>query len=170
MKILALDVSTRSTGWYITKRSCGLILLDKNLSIPEKLCVFRDNITSLVTKYEPDVVVIEDTYLVSNKKFTNVHTLKQLCKFAGVAIEASARCGVDVQSITATQARKYCCGKQQGRFKKEEVFNFFVKEHDFDKVCQRIQGKPCNFNRDNDITDAAALALAYKTMLRDKGE
>ncbi len=155
MKILALDVSTKSTGWFITKRSCGLIVPDPELSFSEKLASFRQDILFLLKKYQPDVAVIEDIYL----RFGNPQTLKQLARFGGVAMEVCASQEVEVVTITATQARKYCCGKQKGEFKKREVFDYFTEKYGLDEWV---------FTKQNDITDAMALSWGYREIQRDK--
>jgi len=161
MKILALDISTKSTGWFITKGSCGLIEPDPELPFSEKLSVFRKNVVYLIERYNPDVVVIEDTYLRFNPR-----TLKQLSQFAGVAMEVCGSRKIQVDTITATQARKHCCGNQEGNFKKEQVFNYFVEKENFNTVCRRLFNRECNFSKDNDLTDAAALARARRVMRR----
>src|SRR5574338_484719 len=111
MKLLALDISTKSTGWFISKASCGVITPSEDLSFPEKLVFFRDEVERLLRKYKPEVVVIEDTYFISN-----IHTLKQLVKFGGVAAEVCTRMGIKTATLTATQARRFCCGPQEGKF------------------------------------------------------
>ncbi len=151
MKILGLDVSTVSTGWFITKRSCGIIKPSKKLSFEEKLVFFRVELIKLLKKYKPEIVVIEDAYY--RPGFGNIHTLKQLVKFAGVAMEAAASLEIAVTILTASAARKNCCGKQEGRFKKEEVFKYFVEKYSLEDW---------TFNKHNDITDAMALAWGYK--------
>lgn len=158
MKILALDISTKSTGWFVTKRSCDVIAPDPGLSFPEKLAVFRENVVYLVEKYKPDVVVIEDTYL----RF-NPHTLKQLSQFAGVAMEVCGSRGIKVDTITATQARKHCCGKQEGAFKKREVFKYFAEKYGLEDW---------TFSEHNDITDAMALSWGYREIqgVKKKGD
>ena len=88
MKILGLDISTKSTGWFIAKRSCGAIVTDPSASFEEKLVGFRVELDSLLTKYSPDLVVIEDAYY--RPGFGSIHTLKALVKFAGVALELCA--------------------------------------------------------------------------------
>lgn len=163
MKILALDVSTKSTGWFITKRSCGKIIPDKNMSFGDKLVFFRKELDRLLRKYKPDVVVIEDAYY--RPGFGNIHTLKTLVKFAGVAVELCASKGIESEIITATTARKHCCGKQEGSFKKQDVFEYFVDKEDFNTVCQRLYGRDCDFKEDNDVTDAAALARAGRVLV-----
>lgn len=148
MKVLALDISTKSTGWFVSKRSCGRIEADPGLSWKENLVSFRDQVQGLVQKYRPTVVVIEDIYLRMN-----VQTLKQLAMFQGVATEVSLREGVEVRTITATQARKLCCGKQEGEFKKKQVFQYFVGKYGWDHFV---------FDVHNDITDAAALLWGHR--------
>ncbi len=151
MKLLALDISTKSTGWFITKRSCGKVVPKSQLSFEDKIVFFRIELMKLLKKYKPDLVVIEDSYY--RPGFGNIHTLKQLVKFAGVAIEAASSLGIEVSILTASTARKNCCGEQEGRFKKQEVFDYFVDKYNLEDW---------TFNKHNDITDAMALAWGYK--------
>jgi len=157
MKVLGLDVSTKSTGWFLTKPSCGIIAPDPKLSFDEKLVVFRAELDRILIKYKPDVVVIEDAYY--RPGFGNIHTLKALVKFAGVAQELCASKGIQTEIITATAARKHCCGAQEGKFKKQEVFNFFKTKYNLDDW---------TFNKHNDITDAMALSWGYREIQRVK--
>jgi len=155
MKILGLDVSTRSTGWFIAKRSCGIISPDPKASFEEKLVVFRIELDYLLSKYNPDLVVIEDAYY--RPGFGSIHTLKALVKFAGVAQELCASKGIQVEIITATKARKYCCGRSGEKVTKQDVFDFFVEKYDLDDW---------TFNKHNDITDAMALSWGYREKQR----
>jgi len=155
MKILALDVSTKSTGWFVTKKSCGKIEPDKKLSFGEKLVFFRTELDKLLHKHKPDVVVIEDAYY--RPGFGNIHTLKTLVKFAGVAIELCTSHGIETEVITATAARKHCCGEQKEKFGKPEVFKFFIEKYEF---------HDWTYNAYNDLTDAMALAWGYREIKR----
>jgi len=161
MKILGLDVSTRSTGWFIAKRSCGIISPDPKASFEEKLVVFRIELDYLLSKYNPDLVVIEDAYY--RPGFGSIHTLKALVKFAGVAQELCESKGIQTEIITATMARKYCCGRSGEKVTKQDVFDFFVEKYDLDDW---------TFNKHNDITDAMALSWGYreKQRLEKKGD
>jgi crossover junction endodeoxyribonuclease RuvC len=156
MKILALDVSSTSTGWFVTKRSCGLIQPPATLSFEEKLVYFRRKLVKLLERYKPEVVVLEDTYFLRN-----IHTLKALAKFGGVAAEACTAAGCEVVTITATEARKHCCGKHDGKFKKQEVFDFFKKRYGLDDW---------SFEESNDITDAMALLWGYRGLIKAKNK
>jgi Holliday junction resolvasome RuvABC endonuclease subunit len=161
MKILGLDISTKSTGWFIAKRSCGTIVTDSKMPFEEKLVVFRVELDFLLTKHRPDLVVIEDAYY--RPGFGSIHTLKALVKFAGVAQELCASKGIQTEIITATKARKYCCGRSGEKVTKQDVFDFFVEKYDLEDW---------TFNKHNDITDAMALAWGYreKERLEKKGD
>ncbi len=155
MKILALDISTKSTGWFVSKRSCGIIAPPKDPPFAERLALFRAKIEYLVLKYKPDVVVIEDAYY--RPGFGNIHTLKTLVKFAGVAMEVCGTHKISVEIITATQARKYCCGPD--KLDKQGVFDYFVRRYDLSGWI---------FDKDNDKTDAMALAWGYRELCKEK--
>jgi Holliday junction resolvasome RuvABC endonuclease subunit len=161
MKILGLDISTKSTGWFIAKRSCGAIVTDPSASFEEKLVGFRAELDFLLTKHSPDLVVIEDAYY--RPGFGSIHTLKALVKFAGVALELCASKGIQTEIITATKARKYCCGRSGEKVTKKDVFDFFVEKYGLDDW---------TFNKHNDITDAMALSWGYreKQRLEKKGD
>jgi Holliday junction resolvasome RuvABC endonuclease subunit len=156
MKILALDVSTKSTGWFITRRSCGKIVPDKHLSFGEKLVFFRKELDKLLHKYKPSIVVVEDAYY--RPGFGNIHTLKTLVKFAGVAVELCASHKIETEIITATAARKHCCGEHEGKFGKQEVFDFFVEQYNLD----------WSYKEHNDLTDAMALSWGYREIQKAK--
>lgn len=148
MKLMALDVSSKSTGWVVSPKKYGLITPSDKLSLVEKLSFFRDELQKLLVRYKPENVVIEDNYL----RFNNVSTLKTLARFQGVAMEICHREGAAVSTITATEARKHCCGKQGKDFKKPEVFRYFKDKYKKDEWV---------FDDHNDITDAFALYWSH---------
>jgi len=157
MKILALDISTVSSGWFVTKASCGMIVPPKGTSLNLKLAYFRAELENLMLKYKPDLTIIEDAYY--RPGFGNIHTLKQLCFFAGVAVEVAGTHGIKVEFMTATQARKFCCGNHDKAFKKPEVFKYFVEKYELNDW---------TFDKHNDITDAMALGRGYREIQRTK--
>ena len=150
MKVLALDVSSKSTGWFVTKRSCGFIRPPGALPLGEKLIYFRKELLKLLVRYKPEVVVLEDTYFRRN-----IHTLKVLSQFGGVATEVCAAAGCKIVTLTTTEARRYCCGKQEGKFDKKGVFEYFVSKYGLEDW---------TYGEYNDITDAMALFWGYRAM------
>lgn len=157
MKILGLDISTKRTGWFITKRSCGVIEPDQSLTFGERLSEFREELDRLLIKYKPDVVVIEDAYY--SPGFGNIHTLKTLAKFAGVALELCSQHGIETKIITATKARKYCCKGKEGKITKRDVFDYFIDYYNLEDW---------SYNKDNDKTDAMCLVWGYRGIKKEE--
>jgi len=146
MLILALDVSTKSTGWFIDKENCGIIKIDEKLEFPDKLVVFRKELALLLKKHKPKLLVIEDVHY--RRGFSNIHTVKLLAKFGGVATELASSKKIKVVLMTPTAARKTL--GTEGKVTKEDVFNYFNSEFEMG----------WNFKEHNDITDAWMLHFA----------
>lgn len=146
MKILALDISTRSTGWFVDKDSCGLIQIDGKLDFPQKLVFFRKELNKILKEYKPKTVVMEDVHY--RRGFSNIHTVKALAKFGGVATELAASKRMKTVLMTATAARKTL--EFEGKVTKEDVFDYFNSEFNMS----------WNFKQHNDITDAWMLHYA----------
>jgi Holliday junction resolvasome RuvABC endonuclease subunit len=146
MKILALDISTKSTGWFVDQENCGMIKIKEDLEFPAKLVLFRKELSVLLIKHKPKVVVIEDVHY--RLGFSSIHTVKALAKFGGVASEVAASKKAKVVLLTATSARKAL--GLEGKITKEDVFNYFNSTFSLG----------WNFKEYNDITDAWALHLA----------
>jgi Holliday junction resolvasome RuvABC endonuclease subunit len=154
MKILALDVSTKSTGWFIDKESCGMIQIDKDLEFPKKLVLFRKELNKILKEHKPKVVVMEDVHY--RRGFSNIHTVKSLSKFGGVATELAASKRIKVELMTATAARKFL-GLER-RVTKEDVFEYFNLKFEMG----------WDFKKHNDITDAWMLHYAWEELERQR--
>lgn len=152
MKILALDVSTKSTGWFVDVENCGTIQIDPNLEFPKKLVLFRKELNKLLKEYKPKVVVMEEVHY--RRGFSNIHTVKALAKFGGVATELAASKHMKVVLMTASAARKTL--NLEGKVTKEDVFDHFNSEF----------GMGWNFKEHNDITDAWMLHYAWEENVR----
>lgn len=153
--ILALDVSSRSTGWCVfragrwnkSKASYGFIKIPSSLSFPQRLVRFRNELHEVIKAVKPTNIVIEDVF-----KGRNVTTMKLLARFNGVAVELSRRAlRKDPEVVMATEVRAFLgCGRT-----KEEAFRYVCKRYKLD----------WSFNKMNDITDALCLVLyAHKTV------
>ena len=101
-------------------------------------------IEKIINKHKLDAIVIEDTFL----RF-NVKTLKLLCYLAGVAVYLSK--DKKVFLMTVKEVRKILEVTD-----KKGVFDFVVDKYKLN----------LNFIKDNDITDAIAVALAYSIKLK----
>lgn len=149
--ILSFDVSSVSTGWALIlkdrPKKYGKVTIDKRLSIPEKLLLFKLGVVKLLCEYNPDFIVIEETYM------RNVKTLKTLMQFIGILNEASLTLiGKKPVFISPNTVRSYF--KVKG---KEEAFEFTNKEFKL----------KMNFDEDNDITDAILQGIYYSAVLKE---
>jgi len=153
--ILALDVSSSSTGyavlrkgrWNKSKASYGLIKTPPSLSLAQRLVSFRNQLHAVIKEVNPTFIIIEDVF-----KGRNVSTMKLLARFNGVAVELSRRVlRKDPIVVLAVEVRALLeCGR-----KKEEAFAYVCKKYKLDWT----------FNKMNDVADALCLALyAYKTL------
>lgn len=147
--VLSLDVSSRKTGWCCFKHGrfykregidFGIIACSTKAAPAEKLSFFRDSLLDILLTINPDVIAIEDTFAGPNRK-----TFKVLCRFGGVAMEVcKTELGIEPIIVPVTELRA--------------VWGTQVKKEIFDKVVKRYKIENFTFNKDNDITDAIAIA------------
>lgn len=149
MKILALDVSSISTGVCVfnngklIKSSCELIKPPPRKTYGERLNTFEKALRGIIAKHSPDYVVLEDIF-----RSRNIKTFKVLAMWRGVAINTVYdTLGLDCIGLMASEARALIEVKND----KLVVFNHIVKKYKL---------KDYDFDTHNDLTDAIALGLA----------
>jgi len=153
MKILALDISSVSTGYCVIndgrllKSSLGTIATESKDNISKRLHIFRNAIIDLIEKHNPDKVICEDIF-----RGRNILTFKVLACFRGVALEVIyEKTGTYPISVMASEARKLVGVKN-------------TKEDCFDYVMDKYTLPGFNFDEHNDIADSIILGLAAHTM------
>jgi Holliday junction resolvasome RuvABC endonuclease subunit len=105
MKLLALDVSSRNTGWTVME--AGVVSLTGDISPPpsaghpEKLNIFRSAILDICTAHLPEKICIEDVWAGKNKL-----TYKILSLYHGVAYQVAAELGVTIHVMTPSRFRR----------------------------------------------------------------
>ncbi len=102
MRILGIDCGTQFTGYGIVESDaagrlsaidCGAIHLQKRTAMPERLCTIFSELTTLIVRHAPDVVVIEEVFHAANSR-----TALLLGQARGVALLAAA-----MQKITIAE-------------------------------------------------------------------
>ncbi len=76
MKILGIDPGTATVGWGMIEAKSGKpkaiayghIATDKSLPIETRLQEIRDDLTTLIKKYRPDRVAVEELFFFNNQK------------------------------------------------------------------------------------------------------
>lgn len=76
MKILGIDPGTATVGWGIIEAvhgkphvvAYGHIATDKKLPMPKRLQEIRDDLETLIKKYQPDRAAVEELFFFNNQK------------------------------------------------------------------------------------------------------
>lgn len=104
-KILALDQSSRITGWAVFDGhdlcEYGKIVYDSAIPIEERLYKLRNKVADLIDKYKIDEVVLEDIQL-QNNVVNNVQTFKTLAEVYGVLSELCYELNIPQSAVLAS--------------------------------------------------------------------
>jgi Holliday junction resolvasome RuvABC endonuclease subunit len=146
MRILAFDISVRSTGWaYISVkddiRLFGKICIDKSVLFDDTLSILDRASANVIDWLKPDLVVIENAYFLKNiKTLRQLETLRTVVKLNSIKI-----LNKHVLEVLPTKYRSF--------------FNLKGKEEAFSFVKNTLKLKFLEFNDHNDITDALLMCL-----------
>ena len=156
--ILALDISSRSTGYAVLREGTwsgkegdfGIVTVPAHPVLSRRLVNFRNEIATLVRRVKPTHIIIEDVF-----SGRNVATMKLLARFNGVALEVCRRLSRRDPQVALAAVVRAGIGCGRG---KEDAFKY---------VCGLFK-LDWSFNKMNDVTDALALALySYKTLNKE---
>lgn len=108
MRILGLDPGIARCGWGVIEvrsakcevRNCGCIQTEKKEPLPIRLRVIYTSIFSLLKRYKPDVVVVEELFFNTNAK-----TALVVGQARGVVLLAAAIEKIPVASYTPLQVK-----------------------------------------------------------------
>ena len=104
MNLLALDQSSRITGWAVFKDKelvqYGKISLD-HPDVGVRLVSLRKKVNELIDKYEIDEIVLEDIQL-QNNVVNNVQTFKVLAEAFGVLYELATSRNIKNSAVLAS--------------------------------------------------------------------
>jgi len=149
--ILGLDPGTAITGWGVIKvgsetkmLAFGCIETDKNKNSVVRLKEIARDLTSLIEKYQPDEVAVEDLFF-----FKNLKTAIKVAQARGVLLVTSANAGLPVFEYTPLQVKQALTG--YGRAEKQQI-QWMVKE------VLRLKQAP----KPDDAADALAVAICHE--------
>jgi len=128
MIILGIDPGVARIGWGVishTKPKCtalayGLISTEKTIRIEKRLCLLYDAMTSLLEKYKPDAMSVEDLFFATNAK-----TAIAVGEARGVILLSSAKAGVPVVSYSPLAVKRTITG--DGHADKKQVEKMIIK-------------------------------------------
>ena len=104
MRILALDQSSRITGWALFDENelieYGKFDLSKEPDIGERLHQARYIVQDIINKLNVDKVILEDIYM-DGQRVNNVQTFKVLAEVFGVLYELCVEIDIPVEAVLA---------------------------------------------------------------------
>lgn len=150
MKILALDIAT-TTGWAFLNINKKVHFEYGTIEVTpqNRLKEIKEEISLIVKKYSPDIILIEDVFF--SKNFRSFKILSMLR--AAVYLGCIENCSANILEATATTIRKTIGVKNNKREK--------IKKIVITKVNKILKTKIKN----SDVADALAIIVAY---LNDK--
>ena len=152
MIALGIDPGTAVTGYGIVKDAPdgrlyelhhGVIRTDSKTPYPIRLKKIHDGITSLIEKYKPHVVVIEELFFSKN-----VSTALTVGQARGVVILTGILAGLELCEYTPLQVKEAVTG--YGRAEKIQV----------QQMVKVLLGLP-KIPKPDDAADALALAICH---------
>ena len=122
MKILGIDPGSRITGYGLVRKEGnrlihldnGAIFTDTATDFPGRLQQIYAGITSIIERYAPDAMAVEDIFFANN-----VQSALKLGQARGAAIVAGVSAGLPVHEYSALQVKQAVVG--HGRAAKEQV-------------------------------------------------
>lgn len=151
MKVLALDQSTRITGWSLFDNNqyvkSGVINLRKVEDTEERSKQMAVEICKLIEENDPDVTIIEEV-----QKQSNVSTVIKLARIQGVAIGFCAAHNIDLHILAPSQWRAALNYKQGPKVKREVLKQ---QSRDFVKNTLGLDIKSEDENEATAINEAA---------------
>ena len=151
MIILGIDPGYAIVGYGVIRQEngktqaidCGTIDTSKDLPFPDRLLDIDKGINSLIDKFRPDAIAIEELFFANNQK-----TAIAVAMARGVIIVAGKRASVPTYEYTPMQVKQALTG--YGKADKNQVQQMVTRLLGLAKV-----PKP------DDAADALAIALTH---------
>jgi len=150
MRILGIDPGLQVCGYACLETGgdkdalieAGVFQTDNDLAIEARLNQIAGDIKSLLEKFRPDVVAVEELY----SHYAHPKTAILMGHARGVILQRCAEAAIEVRSFSATRIKKSLTGN--GRASKEQV----------QRTIQTILSLP-DVPEPSDVADAIAAAL-----------
>ncbi len=151
VKILGIDPALNKTGWGVISTSndgtmsyiaSGIIKLQTNYSLPEKIALISSAIKEVLTNFNPDQIAIEETFVN-----TNPLTSLKLGHARGAIIASCSNFSAPIYEYGANKIKKTVCGV--GKAEKQQV-----------AMMVKVLLPKANFKYD-DESDALAVAICH---------
>ena len=161
MRILGIDPGLQVCGYACIESKSGettlieggVIRATASKTIEKRLNQIAEDIDSILDKFKPDVVGVEQLY----SHYAHPRTAILMGHARGVILQRCAEAGVEVKSFGATRIKKCITGN--GHASKEQMQRTI-------KTLLRLSAVP----EPNDVADAIAAAMCCAEMMRTPGK
>lgn len=156
-KLLALDQSSRVTGWAVFDgdklQEYGKFEFDSSIPIGTRLHLIKKQVNGLISKYQIEELVLEDIQFQTNV-VNNVQTFKTLAEVFGVIIELCEELKLPWSAVLASSWKHTLGIKGSNRAaQKKNAQDFIVNTYGVkpiqdicDAICIGIHQKKVNTN------------------------
>ena len=132
MRILALDQSSRVSGWAVFDEDqligYGKINLSKETEIGERLHILRNSVRDMIKELKIDKVILEDIYM-DGQRVNNVQTFKVLAEVFGVLFELCVDLEIPVEAVLAGTWKSTLNIKGKTRPEQKQAAQAWVQEN-----------------------------------------
>jgi crossover junction endodeoxyribonuclease RuvC len=150
MKIVGIDPGLQVCGYAVIKTAvageklieAGVFRTDSNLTIEAKLNQISRDTQTLLEKFKPEIVAVEELY----SHYAHPKTAILMGHARGVILQKCAEAAIEVRSFSATRIKKSITGN--GRASKGQM----------QRAIQAVLSLP-ELPEPNDVADAIAAAL-----------
>ena len=151
MRILGIDPGTIAMGYGVIESSddkitlidCGALTTPARSPIGERLSYLYNQLVEIVSRYQPDVVAVEQPFIAKNVK-----SALAIGRAQAVAILAAANKGVQICEYTPTQI-------------KQRVANYGASSKEQIQEMVKLQLGLSQIPQPSDAADALAVALCH---------
>jgi len=151
MKTLGIDIGTATTGWAILDKigssfkvfGFGVVSTTPKNSMPERLQFIYEELSTIIHKYKPLCMAVEELFYFKNKK-----TVIKVGQARGVVILAGINRGLFIYDYTPLQVKQAVTG--YGRAEKSQIQNMV-------KMILNLKKIP----KPDDVADALAIAICH---------
>jgi len=152
MKILGIDPGTVTMGYgvvevgedEVTLIDYGALRSSERSPIGERLCFLYEELSKIISSYQPDVVAVEQPFMGKN-----VRSALAVGRAQAVAILAAAKRGIPTYEYTPTQV-------------KQRVANYGASSKEQIQEMVRLQLGLAHVPEPSDAADALAVALCHR--------
>lgn len=151
MRLLSIDSGIERTGFAVLNKeksefkllTSGLIKTSKSLSLEDRLIQIYDEVKSIINKFKPEIIILEQIFFFKNQK-----TIVKVAQAQGVVLLLAAQQKLQTAFLTPLQIKQTITG--YGMADKKSI-----------RKMLQLTLKDVILSNQDDELDAIACGLAY---------